>query len=82
MGETTQDTTAHGHEQTCCDAFARDIGDDESPAILAEVDEVIVVAADDASRGVGAGNAIACDFGIAVGKEDALHFPCGAQFVF
>ena len=63
---------AHAGDEGGGDAFARDVGDDDAPAVLVNPEVVEVVAADVVRRDVEAADFVAGDVGRACGEEDAL----------
>src|SRR5579859_3734021 len=63
-----------GHEESGGDAFAGNVGDDQAEAVGAEIEKVVIVAADGA-RGEAAATIIErVDRGTELGKETALDF--------
>jgi hypothetical protein len=63
-----------GHEESCGDAFTGNVGDDEAETVRAEVEEVVVVAADGARGETSAAIVEGLDGGTELGEKAALDF--------
>lgn len=70
-----------GHEESGGDAFAGYIGDDEAEALAAEIEEIVVVAADMAGRETETGKFESFERRQSLGEEAGLHLLGDFEFL-